>query len=92
MNGYGRRTGTCAHRDAGQENRCSLGLVLQSELVRFGTSVHAGQGAEHCIDDEVSPADREEDKCWHRDAQCDAYSSKVIVACRGNPVKGAHGP
>ncbi|GAA3319889.1 hypothetical protein GCM10017710_43590 [Arthrobacter ramosus] len=59
----------------------------EPKLVRFGTAVHAGQGAEHGVDNEVRPADREKHKRRHGDAQCDADGSQVIVACRWNGIK-----
>ncbi|GAB3557293.1 hypothetical protein GCM10027405_01780 [Arthrobacter alkaliphilus] len=63
--------------------------MLEPQLVRFGTTVHPGQGAKDGIDDEVRPANREENKRRHGDAQCDADGSKVIVACRRHGMKRA---
>ena len=76
-----------AHGNAGQEHGGGLGLVLEPQLMRFGTTVHAGQGAEHGVDDEVRPANRKKHKGRHGDAQCDADGSQVIVACRWNGMK-----
>ncbi|GAA4050158.1 hypothetical protein GCM10023063_42370 [Arthrobacter methylotrophus] len=63
--------------------------MLEPQLVRLGTAVHACQGAEDCVDDEVRPPEREKYQCWHRDAQCDPDCGEVIVACRWDRMKGA---
>lgn len=78
-----------AHGDARQEYRGGLGLVLEPQLVRFGTAVHPGEGAKDGVDDEIRPADREENQRGHGNAQRDADRSKVIVACRRNSMKRA---
>ncbi|MFH5879597.1 hypothetical protein [Arthrobacter sp. NA-172] len=78
-----------AHRDAGQEHGGGLRLVLDPQLVRFRAAVHAGQGTEDGVDDEVRTANRQEDECRRGDAERDPDGSKVIAACWGNGIKGA---
>lgn len=76
-----------AYGDAAQEHHGCLGLVAEPQLVRLVPAVHAGQGAEHGVDDQVGPSCRHEQQGRNRYAHSDAEGGKVVVAGRFQSVE-----
>ncbi|GAC1367852.1 MAG: hypothetical protein NVSMB43_00410 [Pseudarthrobacter sp.] len=51
-----------AHRHPADEHEGCLGLVAEPQLVRLGPAVHPRQRPEDGVDDQVRPAQEQEDK------------------------------
>ena len=78
------------HRHSREQDDGGLALVPEPELVRLGPPVHARQGTEDGVDDEVRAARRQEQEEWDRHAEGNPRRSQMVVAGGLKPVERAH--
>ena len=85
----------CVHRrehdaddDSGEEEHGCLELVDESQLVRLAAAVHAAEGTEDRVDDELLIPEDEEDERGDRDAEADPDRCPPVVIA-GLEAQGA---